>query len=194
MLQLIETSDVPVNMVGLLFALPGTQLTRRLHREGRLDAGFDVAPDGSGDQCSAGLNFQTRRPRAEILRHYRRVLAESYSPKAYLGRVLRVGAAMNCDGKQLALPWRTRVRELRGFARLVWRMGVCAPYWPRFWLTLSGLLWKNPRSVRYTVALMALYLHLGEFARDLVRRLDSEISIADLTSQTDGAPAAASSA
>jgi radical SAM superfamily enzyme YgiQ (UPF0313 family) len=194
MLQLIETSDVPVNMVGLLFALPGTQLTRRLRREGRLGAGFDVAPDGSGDQCSAGLNFQTRRPRAEILRHYRRVLAESYSPKAYLGRVLRVGAAMNCSGKRLALPWRTRVRELRGFARLVWQMGFCAPYWPRFWLTLTGLLWRNPRSVRYSVALMALYLHLGEFARDLVRRLDAEISLSELRELPEAVAAAASPA
>ncbi len=194
MLQLIETSDVPVNMVGLLFALPGTQLTRRLRREGRLGAGFDVAPDGSGDQCSAGLNFQTRRPRAEILRHYRRVLAESYSPKAYLGRVLRVGAAMNCDGKRLTLPWRNRVRELRGFARLVWRMGFCAPYWPRFWLTLTGLLWRNPRSVRYSVALMALYLHLDEFARDLVQRLDAEISLTEPRELPGTVPVAASPA
>jgi radical SAM superfamily enzyme YgiQ (UPF0313 family) len=179
MLQLIETSAVPVNMVGLLFALPGTQLTRRLHREGRLGAGFDEAPDDSGDQCTAGLNFQTRRPRAEILRHYRRVIAESYSPKAYLGRVLRMGAAMNCKRKRLNLPWRTRVRELRGFARLLWRMGFRASYWPRFWLALTQLLWSNPRSVRYTVALLALYLHLGEFAGDLVRRLDAEIALAE---------------
>ena len=68
MLQLIEDSAVPVNMVGLLFALPNTQLQRRLAREGRLSDGFQVAPDDAGDQCTGGLNFITTRPRAEILR------------------------------------------------------------------------------------------------------------------------------
>jgi radical SAM superfamily enzyme YgiQ (UPF0313 family) len=177
MLDLIETSATPVNMVGLLFALPGTQLSRRLSREGRLGAGFDEAPDDKGDQCTAGLNFDTRQPRLEILKHYRTVIAESYAPKAYLGRVLRMGAALNCAGKRLNLPWRTRLRELRGFGRLLWRMGLRKDYWPRFWLTLVLLIWRNPRSMRYTVALMALYLHFDAFATNLVARLDAEIGL-----------------
>ena len=36
--------------VGLLFALPNTQLQRRLAKEGRLGAGFEVAPGDAGDQ------------------------------------------------------------------------------------------------------------------------------------------------
>jgi hypothetical protein len=41
---------------------------------------------------------------------------------------------------------------------------------------------------------MALYLHLGEFARDLVRRLDAEISLSELRELPEAVAAAASPA
>ncbi len=60
MVRFIEDSAIPICMVGLLYALPTTQLTRRLHREGRLYAGNDVGagpgPE-TGDQCVYGINF-----------------------------------------------------------------------------------------------------------------------------------------
>jgi len=34
MIDFIEEANIPVCMVGLLYALPGTQLTRRLAKEG----------------------------------------------------------------------------------------------------------------------------------------------------------------
>ena len=54
-LDLIAASAVPVNMVGLLFALPNTQLTRRLAAERRLAHGFDVAPDGDRGAGGEGV-------------------------------------------------------------------------------------------------------------------------------------------
>ena len=41
--EFIEDSAIPMCMVGLLYALPNTQLTRRLANEGRLHLGHDVA-------------------------------------------------------------------------------------------------------------------------------------------------------
>ena len=58
----------PICMVGLLYALPNTQLTRRLAKEGRLFPNHDVMVSKDGDQCTLGLNFETTRPRQEILR------------------------------------------------------------------------------------------------------------------------------
>ncbi len=178
-LALIDASAVPVNMVGLLFALPGTQLTRRLASEGRLREEFDVAPEDAGDQCTAGLNFATLRPRVEILEDYRRIVAESYAPRAYFSRVLDVGSVLDCKAKKLRLPLRERLRELRGFARLVWRMGVRGGYRRSFWRTLLMLLWRNPRGLRYSIGLMALYLHLGEFSKSVAARLGRDIKLAE---------------
>src|SRR5262249_37732549 len=42
MIDFIEEASIPVCMIGLLYALPGTQLTRRLAKEGRLHKGHDL--------------------------------------------------------------------------------------------------------------------------------------------------------
>src|SRR4029077_15710390 len=66
-IALIEEAAIPVCMVGLLYALPNTQLTRRLASEGRLHAELLFDPAAGMDQCTQGLNFDTLRPRREIL-------------------------------------------------------------------------------------------------------------------------------
>ncbi len=179
MLDLIEASAVPVNMVGLLFALPNTQLQRRLAKENRLHENFEVAPSDAGDQCLGGLNFDTARPRADVLRDYRKIIGDSYAPASYFSRVLRVGTALDCSQKKLKLPLRYVLKDLKGFGRLVWRMGVKRSYRGLFWKTLSKLVLRNPRGLRYSVAMMALYLHFGDFRNYLVTRLDEEIRKAD---------------
>ena len=47
MIELIEDAAIPVAMVGLLYALPNTQLTRRLAKEGRLHTLPELVPDRS---------------------------------------------------------------------------------------------------------------------------------------------------
>jgi hypothetical protein len=189
MLALIDATVVPANMVGLLFALPGTQLTRRLEGEGRLGHAFDLAPAGTGDQCLGGLNFETRRPRADILSDYRRILTESYAPAAYFSRVRRMGLLLNCRGRKLRLPLGQRLRELRGFLWLAWRMGIKKHYRMAFWGTLLTLLLRNPACVRPTVGLMALYLHFGEFVNGVVHQIGDEI--ARVTATTNALPQSA---
>ena len=193
-LELIEASAVPVNMVGLLFALPRTELSRRLEAEGRLLPEFAVAPDDVGDQCTAGCNFITRRPRGDILRDYRRVIAESYRPDAYFARVGTVGRLLNCSRKRLRLPWRYVRRDVIGLGRLLWRMGVRRPYRARFWRLLLACAWRNPRALRYVIALAALYLHFGPFTAKIVARLDREIERADAAPQEEAMRMAAAAA
>ena len=81
MIELIEEAAIPVCMVGLLYALPNTQLTRRLDKEGRLHPDPE-RPDLSADQCTMGLNFETLRPRQQILADYNRILDRIYDPPA----------------------------------------------------------------------------------------------------------------
>src|SRR6188508_1855326 len=110
MIDLIEEAAIPVAMVGLLYALPNTQLTRRLAKEGRLHPLPEMVPDGHGDQCTNGLNFDTLRPRREILEDYKRVLDKIYDPVAFAGRLRRLsdmldnstrkGQVRNTDAKR----------------------------------------------------------------------------------------------
>jgi hypothetical protein len=63
MIDFVEEASIAVCMVGLLYALPGTQLTRRLAKEGRLHEGHDLMKvEQAGDQCTLGCNFRHQAP------------------------------------------------------------------------------------------------------------------------------------
>lgn len=174
MLAVIRESAVPINLVGLLFALPDTQLTRRLRSEGRLFVDHDIAPDDTGDQCTAGLNFVTTRPRERVLADYRRIIAESYAPDAFYARVLQVGLELNTSKKRMKSSLPQVVRDLRAFSRLVWKSGVTGAHRRHFWSVLGQVAAKNPGALRYVIAMIALYLHFDGFRDYLVERLDRE--------------------
>ena len=103
MTDFIEEASIPVCMVGLLYALPGTQLTRRLAKEGRLHQGHDLMKvEQAGDQCTLGCNFDTKRPLRDILADYKTVLGHVFSPTAYAGRLSRLAAMLDRSGPAAA--------------------------------------------------------------------------------------------
>ena len=67
LVTLIDEASIPVSMVGLLYALPNTQLTRRLAKEGRLHPDHDIANGKGADQFLSGLNFDSTRPPRDVL-------------------------------------------------------------------------------------------------------------------------------
>ena len=144
-LELIEASDTAANMVGLLYALPGTQLSRRLVAEGRLHEHLGYAGGAEsidlGDQCLARINFRPIRSRPSILLDYRRVISDSYAPAAYFARVGRMATRLNCSKKQLSLPWRNTLHDLLGFARLIVKQGILASSRRYFWC--ACFTWAN---------------------------------------------------
>jgi hypothetical protein len=72
-------------MVGLLTALPNTQLSRRLAAEGRLTAG------SSGNNThDLELNFIPKLDREELLIGYRRIIREIYAPGNFFTRSLQL--------------------------------------------------------------------------------------------------------
>jgi radical SAM superfamily enzyme YgiQ (UPF0313 family) len=80
-IDFIQEAGIPVAMVGLLNAVPNTQLHKRLQEEGRLLA------DTSGNNThTLRLNFVPRRPEAEVIAGYKHVLATLYSPASYFQR------------------------------------------------------------------------------------------------------------
>ncbi len=173
----IEATAVPVNMVGLLFALPHTQLTRRLRKEGRLDEDYEVPPDKTACQCVAGLNFATLRPRFNILKDFQRVVEETLRPEKYFGRVLRLALMQDCSRKRLKIPLKHHLRDLRSLYRLTLKMGLAQETRFQYWKVLATCLFRNPRALRNAISLMALYLHFGPFRDFVLGRLDDEISL-----------------
>jgi radical SAM superfamily enzyme YgiQ (UPF0313 family) len=175
MIKLIEEAAIPVCMIGLLYALPNTQLTRRLTKEGRLHPVPDSYLPGSADQCTQGLNFDTLRPRAEILLDYKRVLEKVYEPAAYAGRLERLTALLdNSHRKRKTAAGESR-RQFDG-REMINRIITHLPE-PRelFWPVFTRCVSSNPQSARWIVALTALYLHLGPFSRYVIGQIEQKI-------------------
>jgi radical SAM superfamily enzyme YgiQ (UPF0313 family) len=174
----IEESAVPVAMVGLLYALPNTQLSRRLLAEGRLHADSDVQEQDDADQCTSGLNFETRRPREEVLRDYHTVLKNIYEPRAFFGRVKRMVRELDMKGHRLNLPPRLILRDLKSFGRISARLlrdpETRGPYLD----ALGDALRHNPLGAKATVSMAALYLHLKPFSRFMLERIGERVEAA----------------
>jgi radical SAM superfamily enzyme YgiQ (UPF0313 family) len=81
--EFIQESAIPLAMVGLLLALPGTQLYRRLMKEGR------IVDEGHGNNMDLSLNFIPKMDVQRLVEGYRSILARIYHPDAYYERVLR---------------------------------------------------------------------------------------------------------
>ena len=176
MIDCIEATGIPVAMVGLLTALPNTQLTRRLEREGRLLA----FQRGGGDQCTSGLNFVTLRPRRDVLADFRAILASIYDPTAYFARVRRLGRVLDRPHLPDPIVWKTVVKELRAFARTLWAMNVRRPELRRhFWATVIDCMRHNSRNFEPIMTMSVMYLHLGAFAQVLIADLDRQIEEID---------------
>ena len=76
----IQESAIPLAMVGLLQALPGTQLYRRLQKEGR------IVTDGDGNNLDLRLNFKPRMDAQRLVEGYRSILQRIYRPDIYYAR------------------------------------------------------------------------------------------------------------
>ncbi len=81
--RFIQESAIPLAMVGLLLALPNTQLFRRLKKEGR------ILNEGHGDNMNLRLNFIPKMDPQRLVQGYREILKRIYDPEAYYERVLR---------------------------------------------------------------------------------------------------------
>ena len=173
MVELIEEAAIPICMVGLLYALPNTQLSRRLEKEGRLYPPPLREDLKSADQCTMGLNYATVRPRQEILADYRRILERIYDPVAFAERLQRLAKMLDNSSRTQ----QTRAQHSRrrfGSLEMLHRIITSLPE-PRdlFHRTLIQCMSSNPESIRWIVALMALYIHVGPFSREVIARIES---------------------
>lgn len=81
--EFIQESAIPLAMVGLLQALPGTQLYCRLLREGR------IVDQGQGNNTDVRLNFIPKMNPQRLVEGYKAILQRIYHPDAYYDRVRR---------------------------------------------------------------------------------------------------------
>jgi len=162
MVDSIQGSGITMAMIGLLYALPNTQLTRRLQAEGRL---FQMAAKSVGesdiDQMTSGLNFKTRIPRTQILSNYIKVIESIFEPANYYQRVIYTGLTIR--PKYLHKPgFMTWLIYMRSFLRVCQKAGFNKTtgllYWKMFFTVIS----RNPKGIEAAVNLAAMFIHFSK--------------------------------
>jgi radical SAM superfamily enzyme YgiQ (UPF0313 family) len=133
-INFIRESAIPLAMVGLLNALPDTQLWRRLEREGRLLK----ESDGNNTNCS--LNFIPKMDPTRLIEGYKSIMQTIYSPAEYYER------ALNCLDwvRQAVVMDKTRnvltPRNVATLVRIVLKLGVRDGERTEFWRYMRRVL------------------------------------------------------
>lgn len=124
-INFIRESAIPLAMVGLLNALPDTQLWRRLRKEGRLLA------ESNGDNTDGLLNFVPRMNPARLVEGYQSLLRTIYSPGQYYERALECLKRVRLNE---SLPnHRSIASSIAAFMRIVLKLGVLDHERGEFW-------------------------------------------------------------
>lgn len=167
--QFIKASGIGVAMLGLLMALPHTQLWRRLKKENRLLENFTPM-----EQTVDGINFIPKGglTKKDYLREYAQLISEIYQPKKYFGRILPALLAIKKEKVPARNNIRTILYELKVFSRHLYYFGwkIKGARW-LYWKTLMTILVKNPKIMDAFAADCFYFFHLNAHAQVVEKSL-----------------------
>jgi radical SAM superfamily enzyme YgiQ (UPF0313 family) len=150
-IKFIRESAVPLAMVGLLTALPDTQLWRRLEGEGRL------LRESTGDNTDCSLNFIPRMDTARLIEGYKKILNTIYSPAEYYRRALDSLSRVTLDGPE---PRRSNmINDITAFVRVALTLGVRDRERAEFWRYMKHAVTSHRQNFAHAMTLAAMGYH-----------------------------------
>jgi radical SAM superfamily enzyme YgiQ (UPF0313 family) len=168
MIDSIQDSGICMAMIGLLYALPNTQLTRRLEQENRL---FHLTSQslslGDIDQMTSGLNFLTLISRVDILSRYIEVIEAIFKPKNYYKRVAYTGLNIKPDYKHKP-DFKTWLDYMRSFLRVCKSAGFSKETGLLYWKMFFTVIIRNPKGIEPAVNLAAMFIHFRKQKKYIV--------------------------
>jgi radical SAM superfamily enzyme YgiQ (UPF0313 family) len=173
--ELLRGAPLPLAMTGLLTALPGTALWRRLDREDRLR-------DRSDGDAFARPNFRPTMPERELVEGYATLLSRLYAPDVYFQR----SAALVDRIAAPAHPTPPRREDVRVALRALYLLGIRGPRRGLFWRLLLRALPRGQHAVTTAIACAVRGEHMIRYTEEVVlprlalalRELDAEPCVA----------------
>jgi radical SAM superfamily enzyme YgiQ (UPF0313 family) len=124
-IDFIRESAIPLAMVGLLTALPDTQLWRRLAKEGRL------LGESTGNNTNTALNFVPRMDPTRLIEGYKSIMRTIYNPHEFYQRALD---SLRRTPQMMSEPLRYNlITGVTAFTRILIKLGVVDRDRKEFW-------------------------------------------------------------
>lgn len=159
----INESPMPKAMVGVLQAIPMTQLHAQMEAEGRLDAAFN------GDQFGR-TNFETTMDSAVLREKYGQVLSDIYTPQNYFARCLNL-MRLGPNNKHSMLRHRPKL-AITAAVNSILRQGLLSEYRIQYWKFLVKVARTMPEKFATGVGHAIKFHHLHKYThRDVLPRL-----------------------
>jgi radical SAM superfamily enzyme YgiQ (UPF0313 family) len=173
--EFLQTAQIPVAMLSVLLAIPGTPLHKRLEAEGRLLPEMTASPTLPGDLdhdehlhwegTDGRTNFRPLHLTMEELRQgQKRLYQRLYSPAAFQGRLIgNLRRFENVHFRPEPIRW-DLLSSFIQLARHNWRQGPRARefFWGSLWKTLR----HSPRSLIPMNMQLGMYEHFAQIHAD----------------------------
>ena len=152
MTHFIRESAIPLAMVGLLTALPNTQLWRRLSGEGRL------LGESGGNNTHSDLNFIPRMDSTRLVEGYKSILRSIYDTREYYDRALECLKRVSQPGPK-SQRRNSLIRDASALARITLRLGVRDRDRLEFWRFMTQTLAHHRGAFADSMRLAAMGYH-----------------------------------
>jgi radical SAM superfamily enzyme YgiQ (UPF0313 family) len=169
----VEQTNIPQPMLGILQALPNTQLWNRLKAEHRLVEGIGITE--VGDQNTL-MNFIPTRPLDEIAKEYVEGFWTLYSPTNYLRRCLQQCLSISVKTYQRQTMKLPSHKGFQFVAQLIWQQGIRRAetrkqFWQQFWTILQ----QKPQVLNMYLGLCAAGEHFWEYREIAKARISQQL-------------------
>ncbi|HEX3020342.1 MAG TPA: B12-binding domain-containing radical SAM protein [Chitinispirillaceae bacterium] len=151
LIRFIQQSGIVTAMVGLLQALPGTALYKRLHEAGRI-----VETPSSGNNTDKSMNFIPIMNKSVLINGYKRILESVYNPRNYNKRIKTFLAEYRRSGKR---PRISLTRQLWALYCVIWKIGIIGQGKWHFWKLCIWTLFRRPNLLPEAITLSIFGFH-----------------------------------
>ena len=155
-IRFIREAAIPLSMVGLLSALPNTQLWRRLKSEGRL------LKESLGSNTLADMNFIPKMNVDELLAGYRRILETIYSPREYFDRAQAFLSQLGSSARAPIV-----FSDLMAVGRSFLRQGLLSNYRKEYWKFIAQAVSRHRQHLDKALTLAIMGHHFFELTAEV---------------------------
>jgi radical SAM superfamily enzyme YgiQ (UPF0313 family) len=153
-MKFIRESGIPLAMVGLLTALPDTQLWRRLEKEGRL---LEMS---TGNNTDCTINFVPKMEMTRLVEGYKTILRNIYSSREYYQRALDCLSRFHQN--RIEPRQTSAIEDARALYKIILRLGILDRERAAFWNYVYRVVRFHPRDIAHGLTLAAMGYHFRQ--------------------------------